>query len=323
MREELLREIEAELDDLRRSNEQEEISRKAAILRNEPEIAALLTQREQLIQGTLRDMLRGQAKAEDLPGKMAVISAEIRAALHRKGYAENYLAPIYRCEKCRDSGYEGDVVKTPCTCLIARYKEKIKEQMGLDAEGNETFERFDLNVFPDSPLSGSEITQRNMMESVRTLCENWANQYPENRRRDVLLIGKSGLGKTFLMHCMANRLLERGKEVRLISAYSFLQTARKSFFENDRGTDELMETPVLFLDDLGSEPLMQNVTIEQLFNLINERQARRLSTVISTNLSIKELRTRYTERIASRLTDSRNCLVVTLEGQDVRRNGRG
>ena len=83
-----------------------------------------------------------------------------------------------------------------------------------------------------------------------------------------------------------------------------------------------MDTPVLFLDDLGSEPLMQNVTIEQLFNLINERQARRLSTVISTNLSIKELRTRYTERIASRLTDSRNCLVVTLEGQDVRRNGR-
>ena len=114
-------------------------------------------------------MLRGQAKAEDLPGEMAGISAEIRAALHRKGYAENYLAPIYRCEKCHDSGYEGDVVKTPCTCLMARYKEKIKEQMGLDAEGNETFERFDLNVFPDSPLSGSEITQRNMMESVRTV----------------------------------------------------------------------------------------------------------------------------------------------------------
>lgn len=322
MRDELLREIEQELEDLRRSNEQEEITRKTVILKNEPEIADLLTQREQLIQGTLRDMLSGQAKAEDLPEKMARISAEIRAALVRRGYAENYLAPVYRCEKCRDTGYEGDVMKTPCTCLTARYTEKIKEQMGLDTEGNETFERFDLNVFPDSPLSGSEITQRDMMESVRALCENWANQYPENRRRDVLLIGKSGLGKTFLMHCIANRLLERGKEVRLISAYSFLQTARKSFFENERGSEELMETPVLFLDDLGSEPLMQNVTIEQLFNLINERQARRLSTVISTNLSVRELRTRYTERIASRLTDSRNSLVITLEGQDVRRSGR-
>ena len=145
---------------------------------------------------------------------------------------------------------------------------------------------------------------------------------PENRRRDVLLIGKSGLGKTFLMHCMANRLLERGKDVLLISSYAFLQSARKSYFENDHGTDELLQAPVLFLDDLGSEPLMQNVTIEQLLNLINERQSRRLPTVISTNLSIKELRTRYTERIASRLTDSRNCLVITLEGQDIRRSGR-
>lgn len=323
MREDLLREIEEELEELRRSHEQEEIARKTAILNSEPEIAALLTQREQLIHGTLRDMLRGQAKAEDLPEKMARVSAAIREKLQQKGYGEQYLAPIYQCQKCRDTGYAGDVVKAPCECLLARYREKIRERMGLSADGNETFERFDLSVFPDTPLSsGSDITQRNLMESVRTLCENWANQYPENRRRDVLLIGKSGLGKTFLMHCMANRLLERGKDVLLISSYAFLQSARKSYFENDHGTDELLQAPVLFLDDLGSEPLMQNVTIEQLLNLINERQSRRLPTVISTNLSIKELRTRYTERIASRLTDSRNCLVITLEGQDIRRSGR-
>ena len=80
---------------------------------------------------------------------------------------------------------------------------------------------------------------------------------------------------------------------------------------------------MLLLDDLGSEPLMQNVTIEQLFNLINERQARRLSTIVSTNLNTPEFKTRYTERIASRMTDARNCLVITLEGQDIRRSGRG
>ena len=162
-----------------------------------------------------------------------------------------------------------------------------------------------------------------MMETVRTLCENWANQYPDNRRRDVMLMGKSGLGKTFLLHCMANRLLERGIELRIVSAYGFLQTARKSYFENDQGLEELLGVPVLLLDDLGSEPLMQNVTIEQLFNLINERQARRLSTIVSTNLNTPEFKTRYTERIASRMTDARNCLVIILEGQDIRRSGRG
>ena len=56
--------------------------------------------------------------------------------------------------------------------------------------------------------------------------------------------------------------------------------------------DEMLEAPALILDDLGSEPLLQNVTIEQLFNLINERQRRNLPTVISTNLNQEELRTR-------------------------------
>ena len=67
-----------------------------------------------------------------------------------------------------------------------------------------------------------------------------------------------------------------------------------------------MNAEVLMIDDLGSEPLMQNVTVEQLFNLLNERQNKGLSTVISTNLEMSKFRERYTERIASRLRDSRS-----------------
>ena len=78
-----------------------------------------------------------------------------------------------------------------------------------------------------------------------------------------------------------------------------------------------MEVPVLMLDDLGSEPMMQNVTIEQLFNLINERQNRNLATVISTNLDMAKFRERYSERIASRLRDSR-CTILSLLGKDIR-----
>ena len=79
---------------------------------------------------------------------------------------------------------------------------------------------------------------------------------------------------------------------------------------------------VLMIDDLGSEPLMQNVTVEQLFNLLNERQNRNLATVISTNLDMAKFRERYTERIASRLRDSRCCKVLNLLGRDIRIGGR-
>ena len=120
---------------------------------------------------------------------------------------------------------------------------------------------------------------------------------------------------------MANRLIQRGFNVLLISAYQFLETARRAYFDNEAQAEDLTGAEVLMLDDLGSEPMMQNVTIEQLFNLINERQRRNLATVISTNLSQEELRVRYTERIASRLTDRRNALFLPLRGRDVR-NGR-
>ena len=323
MREDLLREIEIEYENLRQSHEREEMARKEKIRREEPEIAELMSEREALIHGTLKKMLKGQGQAVDLPEKMAEISAKIRTALQAKGYAPDFLAPLYRCVKCRDTGYVGEVVKEPCECLKKQYQEKLRTEMGLTESEGETFERFDLSVFPDVPLPGSDISQRTLMETVRTLCENWANQYPENKKRDVMLMGKSGLGKTYLLRCMATRLLERGKDIRIVSAYGFLQTARKSYFENDQGLEELLEVPVLLLDDLGSEPLMQNVTIEQLFNLINERQSKKLSTIVSTNLNIREFKTRYTERIASRMTDVRNCLVITLEGQDIRRGGKG
>ena len=42
--------------------------------------------------------------------------------------------------------------------------------------------------------------------------------------------------------------------------------------------------PLLLIDDLGTEPLMENITVTQLFNLLNERQNRGKHTVISTNL---------------------------------------
>ena len=64
--------------------------------------------------------------------------------------------------------------------------------------------------------------------------------------------------------------------------------------------------------------MLENITVEQLFNLINERQNARLCTVLSTNLTLTELKTRYTERVLSRLLDKRNCLALHFLGEDVR-----
>lgn len=319
MREELLAEIEEEYASQRRINEQTEKQRRDGIIRDYPDLAALMKEREELIFGTMRLILDGNAVQTDLTGRMKETNRKISALLVQHGFSSDYLDPVFRCRKCSDTGYTGDTVREPCECLKKAYQTRVRKSIGLDREQTETFETYDENLIPDEPVGTTGITQRQLSLIARDQCLKWADDYPDTAQRDVLISGGSGLGKTFLLRSMASRLVEHDNNVLIISAYTFLQMARKAFFDSDDSMRELMDVPVLMLDDLGSEPLLQNITVEQLFHLINERQAGNLSTVISTNLTLQELRERYTERVASRLNNPKNCLILTLAGRDLRK----
>ena len=319
MRDELLNELENEYAARRMENERTENARREEIRLKHPEIERMMLEREQLIHGVIRGILNGNASGEKLPDRMEQINRNIRQALIHAGLSEDYLEPVYNCSICRDRGYLEKPLKEPCQCLKKAYQQKLRAWIGLNSSADESFEKYDADRIPDSILPGRKYTQRAMAEVVREQCEKWADSYPENSCQNIVLSGKSGLGKTFLLHAMASRLIERGFNVLIISAYQFIQIARKSYFEGDDSMDELMRVQVLMIDDLGSEPMMKSITIEQLFNLINERQNRNYATLISSNLSMEELKDRYTERITSRLSDPRKCMVLVLEGQDLRK----
>ncbi|MCE5343653.1 MAG: DNA replication protein DnaC, partial [Eubacteriales bacterium] len=94
---------------------------------------------------------------------------------------------------------------------------------------------------------------------------------------------------------------------------------RRAYFENNADRlRPLIDAPLLIIDDLGTEPLMENITVTQLFNLLNERQNADRHTILSTNLNIPELKSRYTERITSRLLDARRCRIIKFIGGDIR-----
>ena len=322
MREDILNQALSELESRRADNERVETTRLERIRKEFPDIYACVEERREIIFGTIRRILDGNAKAEDLSGRMNKINQTISCMLENAGLGTEYLSPVVHCKICGDTGYVGNNIKEPCSCLKKIYQEKLREKIGLGQNCVQTFENYDEQLIPDEPVNGSPVTQRRLSQIARDQCEKWADHYPEVKQRDILLTGNSGLGKTFLLHAMATRLIEREQNVLLINAYYFLQMARKSYFDGEYGIQELMDVPVLMIDDLGSEPLMQNVTVEQLFNLINERQNKGLSTIISTNLTLQELRERYTERIASRLNNPGSCLILTLAGKDLRKAGR-
>ena len=318
MREDLLRELEAEYAEQRSRNEREEAERKEKIRTGYPEIRDLVRRREELVFGAIRNILDRKENAGDLTESMEQLNAQIREKLREAGFPPDYLAPVCRCPVCMDQGKTGDLIKEPCACFRKAYQRKLREKIGLSGEKTETFETFDLNRFSDEPLPGHPYSQRQLMEVRRKTCEEWADRYPDTECRDLLLTGQSGLGKTFLLHAMAERLISRDVNVLLISAYRMLELLRRAYFSGEDADRELRDAEVLMIDDLGSEPMMQNLTVEQLFNLLNERRDRGLSTVISTNLQVAEIQRRYTERIASRLRDRRFCRIMTLEGNDIR-----
>lgn len=320
MRNAILRELQAEYELRRMADLREEQRRRDEAVAACPELGDMLQARQGMIYQGVQGILRGTAQAADLPARMEVYNRRVAKLLKDHGLPENYLDPVYQCARCKDTGYVGEPVREMCDCMRTAFYTRLYERVGLGEKAEQSFETFDQRVFSDAELPGQGISQRKVMLMLRDKCREYAEEYPHSEVNDLLLMGQSGLGKTFLMHAMAKKLLDRGMNVLMISAYRFLDIARRAYFSGNTGElDSLMETDVLLLDDLGSEPLMENITIVQFFNLINERQQSRRGTVLSTNLTVKELRERYTERIASRLLDKRQCALLMFVGDDVRR----
>lgn len=83
-----------------------------------------------------------------------------------------------------------------------------------------------------------------------------------------------------------------------------------------------IDCDVLIIDDLGTEPIYQNISLEYMQNIIDVRIMKNKLTIISTNLKTEEFMERYGDRLASRLVMSGNALKFDLNNSDLRRRVR-
>ena len=304
------------LAERRRQNEREEERRRAEIIAKCPEIGQVMDTRREAVMKSVYSAFALPAE-EDLPQKVEAWNARIRQLLVENGYPENYLEPVFQCAFCEDTGYVGTGKKQLCTCAKALYAALLEQDGSFKEE--ETFETFDPRRFPETALDAGGETQRGRMLKFRDYCEKYADSLPHPEKKNLLLYGGSGLGKTFLLRCIHARARQRDIPALCLTANQLIRIARKAIFDRaQEDLDALYETDLLLIDDLGTEPLIPNVTVEELFNLINERQNAGLCTVLSTNLSLTDLQARYTERILSRLLDKRACQVLRFLGKDIR-----
>ena len=317
MRSEIMQALRVNYAQQREANVVEEIRRREEAEQKVDGLSDLLNQRQELIFNGVRGILNGSNTA-DIPKRMSQLNESILNVLRRSGYPENWLDPVYRCPICRDTGYVGDTVREMCTCMRDAYKREILRQIGIDYSKGASFEQFDESLIPQTPIPDWNTDQRKLSRQIMEQAQLWVQGFP-NGPKIILMIGESGLGKTYLMQCIARALTEQGRDVVMLSANQLIEAARKAIFMNDdEPLNACVEAECLFIDDLGSEPMIANVTTEQLYDLLNKRLQAERSTVISTNLDSTMLKKRYGERILSRLTDVRNSLHWSFRGKDLR-----
>ena len=239
-----------------------------------------------------------------------------RALIEALGYPADYTDPPYECTLCGDTGFVG--IKM-CQCMRRELILAAYETSGLGAlMRTQSFDTFSPDFYGASE-------ERARMEFNFKKMRDYAEQF-SSASDNLLLVGATGLGKTHLSTAVARRVIDRGFDVYYASALQMF-----SDFEHTRFGSGLADAPavdvsryseceLLILDDLGTEVTNQ-FTNSCLYLVINNRINLRRPTIISTNLSSKEIKERYTDRIASRiLGDFKPLLFV---GTDVRRQKMG
>lgn len=256
-------------------------------------------------------LLAGDESASDeLHTVLQDLSSMKKQLLISFGLPEDYLEPIYDCPVCKDTGY---VDGRKCSCFKKQMINILYEQsniqtmlqsVGFDFVSEEYYQDEDLVLF------------QNTLSSCREFANNFGCTY-----QNLLLYGTVGTGKSFLSACIAKELIEQGYSVIYFSAVGLFELLAKYSFDTKSKDslynmyEDLYNCDLVIIDDLGTE-VTNTFVASQLFSCLNERHLRQKSTIISTNLSLAELRDRYSDRIFSRITS--NYLVRKLSGPDIR-----
>lgn len=253
-----------------------------------------------------------------LKEEVELLSEKKKALLVSRGFPSDYLELHYSCPDCKDTGYIGS---RKCHCFKRAIIDLLYTQSNLrDILEKENFSTCSLDYYSSNHID--PLTGRSSLEAMQTalkVCHEFTDTF-SGEFHNILLYGDTGVGKTFLSHCIAKELMDASYSVIYFTASQLFDQFADTRFgrKNDSSSEtseHIYDCDLLIIDDLGTE-LSNSFTTSQLFVCLNERILRQKSTIISTNLALEEIKSIYSERIFSRI--SSNYTILRLTGDDIR-----
>ncbi len=263
-----------------------------------------------MLDGDTQALAKLKADLADLRVQKAKLIAEV-------GYPEDYFEPVFTCRDCKDTAY---IDGNKCHCFKQRIIDIVYAQSNIvDVLERENFSTFSYEYYSDDVVNPTtNLSSLDTAKRAVDMCRHFIDDF-DNKPKNLLLYGDTGVGKTFLTNCVAKELLEKGKSVIYFTAFQLFDILSKGVFEKDADAiaahQNIFDCDLLIIDDLGTE-FANSFTTSQLFLCVNERILRQKSTIISTNLNMQQIMDMYSERTFSRI--SSNYDVIKLFGDDIR-----
>lgn len=309
--------------------EQQAEIRKQNLYKKEPVLQEIENRLTSLAISTTKSIIKHNDSVliENLQSEINDLKKQKEIILKKLKIEDDYLLPNYECQLCKDTGYiiNNDYTSSMCSCLKQKIFDIEYNKSNISDLKSQNFDTFSDLLYSDEINENkyhAKISPRDNIRKIKELCVNFIENFDDTNERNLLFTGNTGLGKTFLSSCIANEVLKQNKNVLYQTSPVMLDTIIDYRFGKsnvDKNMyDNLLTVDLLIIDDLGTE-CMNQMKFAELFNIINTRLLNGnhvMKTIISTNLSLKNLYDTYDERIVSRIVGNYN--ICYFFGDDIR-----
>ena len=155
----------------------------------------------------------------------------------------------------------------------------------------EKVQRLKLQGFTDWAMQHWTFANDHGQNPQMQLAQRYVAHWPEMREKNVglLLWGGVGTGKSFMAGCIANALMEQEVAVCMTNFARIMNELNNAFSGRNEVVDRLCGYPLLVIDDFGMERGTE-YALEQIYNIIDSRYRSRKPLIVTTNLTLTELK---------------------------------